>query len=92
MKCYYNAPEKCESVEDVLDYEKGGHCWRCIYTDLGHSEMAPAKLGTGGVSFAQQMRAEKRYKKQKIGDKKGPTIYSRLAMEANKRFGARSFQ
>ena len=35
MKCYYHAPEKCESIEDVLDYDKGGHCSNCETTRLG---------------------------------------------------------
>ena len=32
FKCYYHAPEKCETIDEVLD----GHCSHCYTTDLGH--------------------------------------------------------
>ena len=35
MRCHYHTPQKCESIEDVLDFDKGGHCSNCQTTRLG---------------------------------------------------------
>ena len=83
MKCWYHAPEKCDTVEDVLDHDKGGHCWACMSTTPGHSEMAPTKLGTGGISFKDQMRAEKLWRRR--NDRNKPkSIFDKLATEAKR--------
>ena len=86
MKCWYHAPEKCDTVEDVLDHDKGGHCWACSSTTPGHSEMAPAKLGTGGITFKEQMKAEKLWKKMKMNEhpNEAKAIYTKLAAEAKR--------
>ena len=46
FKCYYHAPAKCETIDEVLD----GHCSHCFTTDLGHG-------GWHGVAHGKAIRS-----------------------------------